>query len=484
MAILLLANVGTRDVQLNDISEIPAELINPKKDGLHPRKAGEFLRQPENFKRFKNQLRLPMIEKALRYIAPNSWANVIIILFGTDQHEHVAAYYRDGDTIHFAELIKDILFERHKTSGLTKKQIQVIRTRDNPADYDLMYDFFRQQLPMIAEKARDGNLVYFLIAGGTPQMNTMLLFVGSEIFGAQAMPLYVSQDHDRASVLDITQQLYRRALQRSLQVMLRAYAYDPALKVLDENASYLDSLVVSLLRSTLNYATARRNLDLEAALRAFDPVLRETRTLRGTVASLQKEVEDQDEKTKLRETIYLAQLAEQTGNWADFLSRLHRFSEGTMQLMAESLAVKWSDKKTRSSYAVSWWNTNRAMLASLKLADTETPANQETENEARKVDRNNLRMILEEILPHDSSQRHALGKLAILDKAIPLRNDIVHRFHPISRDEIERRASAPISEMLLAMRQAYRDAFNAEVSDESPYDTINRLCHDILQEKK
>lgn len=481
----LLANIGTRDIQLDDMSDVPPELI--KKDGwLSPRKAGEYLRQTDQFARFKSRLRLPMIEKTLRLIAPKLDADLNIVLFATDQDEQVPAHYRDSDTIHFAELIKNILYERHKASGLIKKQIQTLKTSHNPADYDMMYEFFHAQLPLIAEKVGKDDQVYFLIAGGTPQMNTMLLFIGTETFGAQAMPLYVSQDSDRASVLDITRQLYKRALQTSLNVMLKAYAYDPALNLLRENRDYLESSAVTLLEGVLRYAAARRNLDFKQALETLDTVHKDARTLRGLIVSLQREIDDQSEAAKLRETVYLSQLAERTGNWADFLSRLFRFSEGCMQLMAEELGVEWSDKKERKSFAPRWWNANRAMLVLQNLATEQVPAGAENDGEARKVDRAKLQTILKALTvkpEHESFQR-ALTGLDIVGRPVSLRNNIVHRFTPISRDEIEKHAGATIAEILAAMRQAYRDAFNAEVSDESPYDTINRLCHDILQGTK
>ncbi|NTV65588.1 MAG: hypothetical protein HGA65_18920, partial [Oscillochloris sp.] len=65
-----------------------------------------------------------------------------------------------------------------------------------------------------------------------------------------------------------------------------------------------------------------------------------------------------------------------------------------------------------------------------------------------------------------------------------LRNDIVHRFTPISREEVEKQASASVTDLLAAMRQTYQFAFGIVVSDESPYDSLNKLCVDILKGQK
>ncbi|NTV62657.1 MAG: hypothetical protein HGA65_03845, partial [Oscillochloris sp.] len=233
MSTYLLANIGTRDVQLDSYDDLPPELVNPKSGMLIPRRAGAYFRQPEQFSRWLPHLRLPMIEKALRLIAPKPDASLRIILFATDQPESVKEFYRDSDTIFFAELIRAVLIERYTQIGLPKKQIEIRLTDSNPGDYDQMHDFYKKSLPGVADRKPVPNPVYLLIAGGTPQMNTMLLLIGTEIFGPGAQPLYVSQELDRALNLDTTRLLYRQALQRNLDVILKAYAYSSALKLLD-----------------------------------------------------------------------------------------------------------------------------------------------------------------------------------------------------------------------------------------------------------
>ncbi len=486
MSIYLLANVGTRDVQLSSLDELPPELIaNPKTGQLKARLAGDYLLQKEQFLRFLPYIRLPMIDKALRQLQVDQWADLRLVLFATDQDESVAAFYRDGDTINFAHLIREVLFERYHRNGLTKKQIEVKRSKSNPADYDLMYDFYREELPVIARRITEPAPAYLLIAGGTPQMNTMLLLIGTETFGPDARPLYVAQESDRAHDLDITRTLYQRAFLRNTDTLLRAYAYGFALELLRNNAAYLESDQVLLLESALEYAIARRNLNLEGALRAFDATLARSRSLRGTIRSFQQEMTDQSETALLRETIFLAQIAAETSNWADLLARLHRFSEGCMQLLAERLGVQWSDATTRSSYKQEWWNTNRALLATLNLAKPEPPA-PALETQERRVDRKNLRQIVAALatgVEHETI-RKALSELELVDKPIPLRNDIVHRFSPISQEEIEKKAHASIETLLKAMRQTFVYAFDLVIADETPYVALNRLCADMLKGQK
>ncbi len=488
MTIYLLANVGTRDVQLDTLEDIPAELIaNPKTGQLKARPAGEFLLQKEQLQHFLPRIRLPMLEKALRFLALERWDDLRIILFATDQETHVPESYRSGDTIHFANLIREVLLIRNQAKGLAKKHIMIQRSNANPADYDSMHDFYRQELPTIARRTPAPSPAYLLIAGGTPQMNTMLLLIGTEVFGPDAIPLYVSQDFDRAHDLAITRTLYRQAFQRNLEILLDAYAYSSALKQLEENQRYLEKDMVLLLRAALAYGVSRRNLDLEAAITALDPIIADTRSLRGVIRSLQQEIADQSEEAKLRETIFLAQIAAapSNANWSDFLNRLYRFAEGCLQLLSERepLGVEWSDPANRKTYKARWWNANRALLASIGLAQPEAPAEAKSEDVARQVDRKKMRAIISALAtqPAHESIRQALAALEVVEEPIALRNDIVHRFNPISKEEIEKKAGVAVETLIAAMRQTYQHAFGTIIPNESPYDTLNKVCRDILR---
>jgi hypothetical protein len=483
MSLYLLANIGTRDVALGSLDDLPAEVVNPKSGLPIPRLAGEYLLQKDAFARHAARIQLPMIEKALKLIAPRNWGDLRIVLFATDQDTRVAEHYRANDTIHYGHLIRELLFARYEKDGMAKKQIEVRRSTSNPADYDQMYDFYHQELAVIARRDPPPNPAYLLIAGGTPQMNTMLLLLGTEAFGPGAVPLYASEERDRARKLDTVRLLYRQAFQRNLDVMLEAYAYGSALQLLQRNVDYLESEQAQLLESALRYALARRNLDLASAVQTLDDAIVSTRSLRETIASFQQEAEDGSDEALLRETIFLAQIAARSEGWADFLGRLHRFSEGCMQLLGERLGIVWSNAKKRSSYAPRWWDAQRSMLAQLGLASADPPADPQAENAAREVDRSNLRTIITALAgaPEHEAVRLALAELDRLDAPISLRHDIVHRFTPVSQDEIEKKAGASIEVILAAMRQTYQYAFGRPVPAESPYDSLNRLCADILK---
>ncbi len=486
MTILLISNVGTRDIHLDTLDDLPAEIKQPRGD-LLPRPAADYLRQPAIFDALKDRITMPMIEKALRYMAVQDMSQVQVILFATDQPESTPARFRDSDSVGYANLIRDLLAQRYQQQGLYKKQIVIRTTANNPADYDVMYDFYREMLPNVAERLDRTEHVYLLIAGGTPQMNTMLLFVGSEVFGVQAYPIYVSPDKDRAATLDILRQIYAQALRRNLDVLLQAYAYPSALELVNQQPGVFKPWQESLLVAMFRYAEARRNIHLETAVTAFDTAIREARVVREAMRTLQQDVCEPSDQTKvqemkLRETIYLAQIAAETGTWIDFLTRLHRFSEGCMQVMAENLEVRWSDP-SRSSFRASWWNANRALLSDLGLAAAERPADAKEENRVRDVDRKTLRLIVDRLADRHARADYlaALADLVVVDRPIPLRNRVVHDFTPLSREEIEEKAQCSVPDVLARMRSAYQHAFGIPVPEEHPYRRINQVCTQILE---
>ena len=145
-----------------------------------------------------------------------------------------------------------------------------------------MYDFYRERLPDLQRQFPADALFHLLIAGGTPQMNTMLLFVGSEIFGRLARPIYVSPDRDRALPLAIVRQLYAEALRRNLAALLHAYAYGPAADLIQREAGAFSAEQEELLTGVLRAVEARRNFDFSGAAAALDPVFARSRNCSRT----------------------------------------------------------------------------------------------------------------------------------------------------------------------------------------------------------
>lgn len=472
----LLVNIGTRDVQVNGM-EMPPETMF--QSSLVARLAGEYLLQPNVLAQARSKIVIPMVNKTLDYLGvrkkPEAWknsvepANLEVVLFATDQPETVVPRYRNSDTIHYAAIIKDLLFEQY---GVFKKQITIILSDNNPSNYDQMHDFYSSKLPLLAKKIGADDQIYLLIVGGTQQMNMMLLSLGAEHLGARTRALYVNPDNKLPVELDIYRQFTRQAVRRSLRILLsEAHAYPAAAELIEQERATLGEQAELL--ALLRYADQRRNFDFETAVTTLNLPIKQTRKFHERLCQLRDELIPPTEALKVRETIFLAQLADERGDWADFLARLYRFSEGSLQLMADELHVKWGDKKERSSYQKQWWAANQDWLTPLGLA----------EDARGKPDRRNMR----DINTHLANQLQkvdflaALETLGLIDRPMPLRNDIVHRFTPLSESEIIAKAGCSPKELIAAMRTCYQHQFQIHVPEIHPYREINTLCFELLE---
>ncbi len=480
MTILLLCNIGNRDVQLDDAVELPPEVRKSPGNMLIPRLAGEHLNQPDVLKTVLEHIRMPMVEKALQHViaqhSPQTMEHISLVLFATDQPEDVEAHYRNNDTVAFARLIQSVLVQRHQKDGLVKKRVYIKTTSSNPADYDLMHDFYLQELPRIRQhsSANDDTAVYLLLAGGTPAMNTMLLFAGSEVFGVQAHPLYVSEKQTHAFTLDIVRQLHAAALKRNLTILLHAAAYAPARELLAQSPRVLDDKTHAILDALLRYAEQRRTFRWNEAAATLDTAQRDARNLRAPILRLQQDVAEPGDHAFLRETIFLAQHAVEVEHWLDFLLRLYRFHEGCLQLMAEAVGVEWS-ANDRASYKERWWNANRAAFSEA--------TQHEVENRRREVNRTSMRMVVAELAEQQARDdlRAALAALEVVAKPLSLRNRVEHGYTPFSRGEIEQHAGVTCDHLLEQMRTAYQHAFQATLPATHPYADINALCARLLE---
>ena len=344
-----------------------------------------------------------------------------------------------------------------------------------------MHLFYSEQLPDIARQVGSEDQVYLLTAGGTPQMNTMLLFVGAEVFGPRARPLYVSPDQPGAIPLDVTRQLYAQALRRNILVLLDTYAYSAALRLLSHEPDILPADQERMLRALLEAGEARRRFKIQQAAEALELAFVRARALREDLATLRAELNDASETALLRETIYLAQIAAETADWPDLLARLYRFSEGSLQLLAERLGVEWGSRE-RSSYKQSWWNANRALLAQIGLAQEIAPDKPAAENQQRAVDRANLRQVIAALSAASGAadMSQALDNLAIIDRPVALRNDYVHRFTPLAEEDIVARAQCSLADLLQAMRNTFAVIGQQVLLTPHPYEQINVICRHIL----
>jgi hypothetical protein len=330
--VALFANVGNRDVFRNG---------EPVRE---PRSAGENLLK--ELSTVQDQLTLPLLGPALRYLLRVEHRIDRVVLFATDQPATTDERHRATDTLHFAEIAQRLIEGPGWSSGDPRatpfRGLVTIRLLQNvnPALYDEAYDFYCQSLP---HRKIGGSVshAYVLASGGTPAMNLGLLVAAVERF-PQCDPLYLREGARQPQPLNLGEQLRQGTLRRVALSHLRRYQFAAAGDVI---AELKDRPFEKALAA---YAAARLNFDWRNAWRTANDTLaapapadrRLLERLREEAAAL----EDQsDPGLFLGERYHRARVAFETGAYSEFLVWAFALQEAALHdLVANHLGIDYT----------------------------------------------------------------------------------------------------------------------------------------------
>lgn len=172
MSIVLLANVGTRDV-IEHKGNKDEERLTPRTDGA----ALLELLEEGGTEEIASNISLPILTPAIRYIQEQHGRLDVLVLFVTDQPAIVDKSQRDKDTINTGRVIQRLLKDDLLSFGQSiPVRLEVIH--EGVHDYVQMYEWFRDKIPTVLQEIqRDfGRIehVYVQLAGGTPACKTNL----------------------------------------------------------------------------------------------------------------------------------------------------------------------------------------------------------------------------------------------------------------------------------------------------------------------
>ncbi len=330
MALLILCNIGARDVMWEDREIRPA------------REEGERLLQklaedPGQAAR----LRFPILEPCLRHLLSRHpldppWR---VILFGTDQPD---PRHRSSDTLYFAEIAARHLPERLREAGFREGFRMEARRIEgiNPALYDEAIEAFGRLLPPLPEGFQHA---YVILAGGTPACNTGLLLQGIRRYGERLRALYLpygGEPHE----LRVGRQLLQAFREEAVRDRLREGDFARAEPLLQDLGAPRGLVALAA------YAARRMEFDFEGAREALDRAMTEgdsaTRAFirERLLHDLDPLLEPGDSKPSkrrwealLRELFWNARAAYRSRRYADFLGRVYRFQEAVLRYLVETL---------------------------------------------------------------------------------------------------------------------------------------------------
>ncbi|HEY73863.1 MAG TPA: hypothetical protein G4N99_11385 [Thermoflexia bacterium] len=482
MTVLLIANIGNRDMWVDKAAPIPGK-VNPQWNKDASRRAlGKAIQA--DWPNCQPHLKLPIIGKAVRYIQQQAGQLDRVVLVSSDQSGQagVADYHLAQDTCELAPVVERLLIKQY---GLPAKAITHQTVMSNPADYGGMQAFFREQLTALRDDY-PGATFYLQVSGGTPAMTSMLLTVGVDVLGIDAHPLYVTKREEQPFPLDLGRRLVADSLIETIKANLDIYAYHAAANTVRDNRDLLREFIpADPLLTVLEYAKQRVNFNFkdagEIAVSAVDLAYGDK------LHAIAANVQNPTPTMLLRESISSTQLAYAVGNMFDFVVRVFQFVEGAWRNLALELDVQFEHNGKPNPYgkelAPAWVQKHQSIVERLERDGVRL----------KKVNR----FVLEKLVTvlheqvEDKRYQGALDVLEKLEAVGDLRNRVVHQYHHITlellrntyypkKKDQKRHPPEDAIDIVDAMKTVWSIAAGRPFKETNPYNVINDLIREIL----
>lgn len=487
MSVVLLANVGNSDLEINPKDLLPK---NSDNKNLSSRELGEEVLM--NYDKYRDHIQLPLISPTIDYIAKHEKINLMdikIYLFASDQKQDMTHPIEwQKDTISVAKVIQKYLTDR----GIPQKSIKICTIKGNPADYTNALEFHSKELKEIREKEGIDSHYYMEVSGGTPAMTAMLILMGTEVFGQRVSSLYLDRSSKEPHRINISQELFARKTRELLRNQIELYAYTVALNTFNENAKLIvyDERNRNLIKRLLGYADRRLAFDYERARKELEEAYA-IGDIQSQIRRWRNELLDEDNAIIIAELISTAKIKLKIGEYADFTQRLFRFQEAIFRYMADEMGVQYG--KDEQYLSDTWRSSNPELDEYLQKYNrnqkgelTEQPTEVVTKN--RSLNRYSLGAIVEYFVTHDPKWEYlqpTLDQLFQLSSVADLRNKGIagHGFEGISEEDIKSAYQRPIDELIKNIEGIYRDVFKSNANVPNHYDDVNELISSLMKQE-
>jgi hypothetical protein len=344
MAILVLCNVGNRDIQVRDRTVAEGLGIALGREPGAPwtiwgaREGGQRLwEHPEAAAGLSFDILDPCLEQVIsRHRGPIDR----LVLFGTDQPEGlVAERHRQKDTLHFAEVMA-----RHYGGQAASRIRRVAVLQVRGIDAALYDEAFEAYGKLLSDLPQSVEACYLIISGGMPACNAALLLQGVRRWGERARVLYLpegaSEPRELRAGAQILASLQRAVIEAHLQRLdfAAARALMPAIEA---PRAVCGLAAYGQQRLDFDFDTAQETLLDEVerhgdlAVRRFvDSVRCDLDPLCGSDESTERL------RTLLAELFWNSEIAFEQRRYADFLARVYRFQEAVLRYLVET-AYGW-----------------------------------------------------------------------------------------------------------------------------------------------
>ena len=345
MKTLLIANIGNSDLGKND-----EPIFVLRKDNVYEK-------SKEIFKKGGSQeYEAILLEPQINKIIIENYQINKIYLFATEQEP-----MHPTDSIYVARIVKEILKDKF---GFEDKQVELLRIDENPADFDAMFKAYEVKVKSI----EDGESIFVSLTGGTTQMNLSLLFHSLLRFGDRVSTIYKPRGKKKAEIIGIGPQIRNVLLLEQVKALKEMHLYTAAAALAEKCKLPKDE--VNLLKAfghriSFNFDAVKHlikelNPNYEPRIfskKEIDNFLgdvgdllkleRATNKMRKKLENFQKLENLQLDKEYFEiHKLLIRELYEsmmkkwEQKEYADFVTRLHRFEEAVLRFLLQYFAVK------------------------------------------------------------------------------------------------------------------------------------------------
>jgi len=360
-----------------------------------------------------------------------------LYLFATKQRP-----VHQKDTIYVACIVKEIL---NREFGIGER-IDVIRIDENPADYDMMFGLYEEEMGRISTDA--DVILHVSITGGTPAQNMALLIKSLLAFGNKVQVVYKLMGSKEVEKFKIGEAIVKILLSEQLKALKDGHLYGSAAELAEKY--YLLELKEILMLKAKEH---RVLFDFEESVKVLRKALNgahgeERARIKSEIEDIERIEEGLKGKERfseeyfltyralIKELVYNMKLKWEQGAYADFLGRLFRFEEAMLRYTFEKEFNVSTERDESKGYPVfkEFIESNNKLKRFLE----------ESSIKPEEPNRRTLFMILTFLKKENPDRKdiketqEIIGKI---EKLADLRNKsiLAHGFEGISKDRIKER---------------------------------------------
>lgn len=473
----LFITIGTRDVaiskdvlqQQTDANSVKACIrkVENGREQMLARPLGKLIH--ENFNKLKKDISLPIIEPFLNYISIDGALHFdVVYLIATDQKEDLVGDFAQGDTLHFAEIIKRLLPSKYKSkNGALTGKIEIIKATESVVFLDSMFAFFANRLNSNKFNfLKEYEEIHVLNQGGIDAINYGLLLNTLYLYGSKTKLYSVNEKLKLCNPVNFGEQFIKEQSKIQFLQALRRYDY-----------AFAKSLGLGNdITLWAGYAEARLNFDFDVAHERLSHLSTEMRDRQifelGNIAKTRASAD-----SLVCELYWNAMIRYEQEAYVDFVQRFFRIVEQ----YAQSKALSYMRKLAYDSKSHWKWTAliedflNMSENDRLKAHLDDAFVEEGSTTKLDYISKPTIPVFMNILAFYNKKEYDYLNQFVPLSK---LRNKGIgaHGFEPISQKQILEKVgvSKPDFDKLLAQLGKKLKA------GENPFNRINEILVSLL----